>query len=207
MAEVTEHETHVPSTSLISHPEHHVRSERSQFHFGRRPRPLPKEIVFKPDLPFTRNYSLWFFGALSLLVSTSAFGYAWSATSAHDWVGRIIWSNPQNTIFTINLLSHLTGLFLDGLITRASDNLRWRLCCRRQGIKLLDFMTLSGSTSFWGLARVLVSLPSEKATARKGVVAMLRRNSYRLWSTVRYLSRYGLICTLKTNDQIITPCS
>lgn len=174
---------------LISDPPIHAELQLSNFHISRRPRPLPKEIVLKPDLPFAQNHFLWVLGALSFLVTMSAFGYAWSTTSAHNWVSRVIWGNPQNTIFTINLLSHLTGLFLDGLITRAFDNLRWRLCCRSQGIKLLDFMALAGSTSFLGLIRVLFGVGTRKRKSNNGIVKVLRRNSYRLWSALRYLFR------------------
>src|SRR5271170_7771110 len=105
-----------PSTSLregtITIPDFHSRNIAamtrgpSALHISRVGKSLPLQI-FNPDLSMSRNHSAWIFGVISIAITASAFGYAWSGSSTSDWVRRLIWGDPQYTIFTINLLSHV----------------------------------------------------------------------------------------------------
>jgi len=55
---------------------------------------------------------------------------------------KILWSNPQTTIFTVGLLSYLTVSLLDALIIKSCNILRWLLCSRVGGVSLVTFTSL-----------------------------------------------------------------
>ena len=156
----------------------------SHFHISQRGSPNSSQIILKNNLPFARNQSAWFMGLVSVLVTASTFGFAWNSSAPHAQF-RLIWENPQYTIFTINLLSHVTVLFLESLVSVACDNLRWSLCSRSIGMTLLDFIALAGSTSPLGLTQLLFARSAGETTVT-GFAERLRNISYRHWSAQRY---------------------
>jgi len=83
--------------------------------------------------------------------------YCWEATLRSRALERILWKNPQSTIFTINLLSLITIELLGVLISTACDNFRWKLS--KKGIGLLSFTALAGTTSWLGLFQLLFAKP------------------------------------------------
>jgi hypothetical protein len=112
---------------------------------------------------------------------------------------RILWNDPQITIFTINLLSHLTVLLMEEFIATANDNLRWKLCSRYGGISLIDFLALAGSTSFIGLIQLLFSPrravrdtsgpPRANAAGQSGL-------RFRFWTGQRLLTSFTALLTV-----------
>ena len=122
---------------------------------------------------------------MALAIAASTFGFAWSSSIPNADSGGLIWIKPQYTIFIINLLSQLTVIFLDNLLIVACDNLRWRLCTRSVGVKLLDFLALAGPTSPLGLVQLLFAGGPENTKAR-GLTDRFKQASYRHWSAQRY---------------------
>lgn len=70
------------------------------------------------------------------------FGIIYWAEALPAKIQKILWNNPQTTIFTVGLLSYLTVSLLDGLITESCNMLKWCLCARPEGVNLLTFTTL-----------------------------------------------------------------
>lgn len=133
--------------------------------------------------PFTWNYSAWGLATFSTVVAVFTVIYAWNATTVIQSLQRILWENPQTTILTINILSHITVLLLDVLISTSCENLRWMYCTRPNGLALLDFLALSGSTSVMGLFQILTAWPIIKSkTWRFKYPSGL---THRLWSATR----------------------
>ena len=79
--------------------------------------------------------------------------YCWEATLRSQALEGLLWKNPQNTIFTINVLSLITIELLGVLVSTACDNFRWKLS--QKGISLLSFTALAGTTSWLGLFQLL----------------------------------------------------
>lgn len=139
-------------------------------------------------LRFHRNYSAWSLLALGTTVTVFTLFYAWEASMPSNTFRALLWNNPQNTIFVINLLGHFSVLFLELLIVTACDNLRWSLS--RTGTSLLNFTSLTGSTSWLGLIQLLFS---RKPRTHVKKSFNFRNSSYRFWSAQRYTDLINLL--------------
>ena len=148
-------------------------------------RAVPSRIELKSNQRFHRNYSSWILAALSVTVNVSTVIYAWNASLSSSPLRRIMWNDPQKTIFTINLLSQVTVLLLSALSITACDNMRWRLCSRSTGMSLLSFIALAGSSSLHGLVQILFSRTTQKHTIDLKT-SWYGCASYRLWCTQRW---------------------
>lgn len=151
--------------------------------YGPEPR-FAENIQLETDLPLTRNYSAWTLAAITTILAIFTLLYAWDASIPVIRLTGLLWSDPQKTIFTINLSSYIVVLFLDSLVGAACDNLRWALCCKnRVGAGMLDFLALAGSTTTFGLVQLLFSR-KVKVDTNEGLTYW-RRTSFRVWSAQR----------------------
>ena len=145
------------------------------------PHPQSVEIHLKSIVPFNRNYSAWLSVAISTSIMLFTLFYTWNAS--FPFVRRILWQDPNTSIFTINILSHITLLWLESLIRISFDNMKWKLSCRRDGISPLEFAALAESTGPVGLIRLLFYRSAKKANS----VDSGRKLNYHFWSIQRYV--------------------
>jgi len=155
------------------------------------PEPHSEEkIQLEPNLRLSQNYPTWVLATITTITVLCTLLYAWGALI--PIIRGFLWGDPQKTIFTINLSSYITALFLDSLIGAACDNMRWALCCNGQvGASMLDFLALAGSTTTFGLVRLLFSRKVKLVADEDLGWTYWQRTSFRFWSAQRYVTTGG----------------
>ena len=142
---------------------------------GQQSPPVP-EIALTSDFTLLPNFSAWSLIAVSTTVTVFTFYYGWNASFSSTPSAKFLWNQPNNTVFTLNLLSYIATVLVSNLINIICDQLRWSKCCRGKGIPFLSFLALSSGTTFLGLVHFLFSpVPSNG-----------RRLEHRWWSLQRY---------------------
>jgi hypothetical protein len=135
------------------------------------------------SLRFVPDYKSW--GLIAAATASAVFAIIyWTTAVESDALRVVLWNSPSLTLFTIGALSLLTVSFLDTAVISACERLRWSMCSRPSGLRILDFIALSGSTSALGQVRLLTS-PRVKGEPGVRFVDKLRNLSFRLWSTQR----------------------
>ena len=114
----------------------------------------------------------------STLLAVFTVYYVWN--SAFDVIPylRLLWSSPERTIFTINLLSYCATVVISSLVSDTFDQVRWVKSCTKNGIDFLSFLALSPAISILGLCHLFLS-PTVPLLNSKFL-------SHRLWSLQRY---------------------
>ena len=74
-----------------------------------------------------RNYSDWILLALGTLVAIMTILYVWPASISLNSLRALLWSDPQTTIFVVNLLGLFGMISFNILIATACDTRRWNL--------------------------------------------------------------------------------
>lgn len=180
----------------------HIDAENvSEIYFPRFPHPPANADKNEPiqltSRQFKRNYPAVGLAVIAVMTAIFASLYSWEAAMPSHTLRAMLWDNPQNTIFTINLVSHFTMQFLEILITTACDNLRWEQS--RRGISLLDFTVLAGTTTWLGLLQVLFARCPRKDDEGNFWVN-LRQSSYRFWSIQRYIAINSSFMLIKADN-------
>jgi hypothetical protein len=135
------------------------------------------------SLRFVPDYKSWALIAAATASAVLAIIY-WTTAVESDALRVVLWNSPSLTLFTISALGLLTVSFLDTVVVAACERLRWSMCSRPSGLRILDFIALSGSTSTLGQFWLLTS-PRVKGEPGLRSVDKLRNVSFRLWSTQR----------------------
>lgn len=114
----------------------------------------------------------------STLLAAFTVYYIWN--SAFDVIPyvRLLWSSPERTIFTINLLSYCVTMVISSLVSDTFDQLRWIKSCTKNGIDFLSFLALSPAISVPGLCHLVLS-PTVPLLNSKFL-------NHRLWSLQLY---------------------
>ena len=142
-------------------------------------------IILTSRLSRVPNFSPWLLAACSIALTSFTVYYGWNASFSSSPSARFLWNQPDNTIFTVNVLSYLATILVSTLVTATCDQLRWTKCCAEQGMPFLTFLALSSATPVSGLLHLLLSpLPP--------LVSLLRSMGPRLWS----LQRYNLLLSI-----------
>jgi hypothetical protein len=136
-------------------------------------------VTLSSRLSRVPNFSPWLLAACSIAVTSFTVYYGWNASFSSTPSAHFLWNRPDNTIFTVNLLSYLATILVGTLVTATCDQLRWTKCCAKEGMPFLKFLALSSATPVSGLLHLLLSpLPP--------VFSLLRSMGPRLWSLQRY---------------------
>ena len=151
-----------------------------------------KDILLQSNVRFRRNYSTWALAVVSITFSMFTLVYAWNSSSDSPTLPHLLWSNPQRTIFTINLLYYVTSRVLNKLFLAGCDYLRWSLSCGG-GVSLSKFLALSPTISLLGLVQLLCSRSvgrhssqSENGSDTEDII-----DYFRLLPAFRYVSFFG----------------
>jgi hypothetical protein len=124
---------------------------------------------FKPGSQIPLTWLLWFSSCASFILTVYyAFGTSLLLNSP------IVTKSPSNTLLVIRVLSAATELLLVGLVAGCFERLKWMLVTSKNGVSILDFLTLSEGTGPAALFAI--------AFAR---VQSIQRS--RWWTLVRYL--------------------
>jgi len=154
-------------------------------------RPTESGIQIQPNIElisrFTRipSFSVWSHLASATVVASFTIYYAWNACFRINPRDTFLFNNPDNTIFTINLLSFMSTLLVKELIYISLDQLRWILCSRRR-LTVLEFLALSPATGTIGLVQLLAS-PVPHPLRHKNTIR------HRLWSLERLFHLTSLV--------------
>ena len=89
---------------------------------------------------------------------------------------RLLYSSSSHTIFTLSVLSGLTGVCLAATIAATYQRLQWILIARKGGVQCSKFLSLHPGTGVPGLLALAFG---------RGQPIL---NSTRLWSVIRLLS-------------------
>jgi len=122
--------------------------------------------------------------ALSVTVTSFTVYYSWNASFTSDPSSTFLWNQPDNTIFSINLLSYLSTVLVTNLIDITIDQVRWAKSGSPKGLSFLSFLALSPATPTTGLLHLLLS-PTPHLGPRLGSFTS-KRVMHRLWSFQRY---------------------
>jgi hypothetical protein len=146
--------------------------------------PRLPEIILTSRLTSLPSFSTWTMMALSVTVTSFTVYYSWNASFTSHPSSVFLWNQPDNTIFSINLLSYLSTVLVTKLINITCDQVRWAKSCNVKGLSFLSFLALSPATSANGLLHLLIS-PVPRLGLRFGSLT-LERIMHRLWSFQRY---------------------
>lgn len=159
-------------------------------------RPDPTQIFLKSDLRWSSNFVARIFALFVVILVTSTYGYSWNASNPNRRLQFLMWNNPSHTLLTINVMGQVTSAFLGIVLTIACESLRWKMCGGATGVKLLDFMALSGSISGTGLSRILFSsIPSKRK--REWISSLKRSLTSRFWSATRSFVHINILELMK----------
>ena len=110
----------------------------------------------RPLETLLRNQPLIFIKVLLACASVSfTVFFAYNSSLEIPVTERLIWTKPQNTILTINILSQVTLVLLSDLIMNSFECIRWAMICSKSGIPILTFLSLSSSTSLVGVLKII----------------------------------------------------
>lgn len=136
------------------------------------------ELTLTARLSLFPDLGIW---AVAVLLTAFAVYYSWNASLSSTPSTILLWNTPDNTVFTIGLLSYLSMLFVNYLITSTCDYVKWHRSCKGQGIPSLSFLALSSQTSICGLIHLLFSpFPSIKPSTFLSI-------GHRLWALQRFI--------------------
>lgn len=141
--------------------------------------PLP-EITLISQFTLIPNFSVLTVMALSITVTSFTVYYSWNASFTSNPSSTFLWNQPDNTIFSINLLSYISTVLVTKLIDATCDQMRWAKSSKTRGMKVLSFLALSPATSVTGLIHLLFS-PVPRVAA-----PIIESIGHRLWSFQRY---------------------
>jgi hypothetical protein len=138
---------------------------------------LTSRFQSHPDL------GIWSVSGLTIVLVCFAIYYSWNASLSSTPSALLLWNAPDNTIFTIGLLSYLSTLFVNYLITSVSDYVGRNRASTHDGIAFLNFLALSSQTSIWGLIHLIIS-PFPPIT--HGPFLSTSSIGHRLWALQRF---------------------
>jgi hypothetical protein len=141
-----------------------------------------KKIQLHSIVPFECGLMPWL--TLATASVTAIFSIYYISNSSKESF-RLLWTSSFNTLWTINVLSHVTFAALAVLVSVAFDSLRWKLCSQTRSLRMMDFLALSGNTGPFGLLKLLFAaiFRSRKGNSQK---RYYRIKSFRLWAAFRF---------------------
>jgi len=142
--------------------------------------PLPSKKLHLVSRRFSLNYELWL--AVIVTIGTSAFQLMfWNGVVSPRTVLALFKNiDPKWAIFVMALIGTIVTVLLNWLITATFEAMR--LSLREGGIALLDFISLSRSTSFLTLARFVVIRPWRICNGSRMKTV---RSRFRIYSLMR----------------------
>jgi hypothetical protein len=139
------------------------------------------EIPLTLQVKSAPNVFVWIWLTLTTVWTSFSVYYVWNAGVTSNPSPRFLWERPDYTIFTVGLLSFISTVLINKLISETCEQLRWNKCCKRNGMSFLSFLALSSGTSFERLVHLSLS-PFPPASFQR-----LRTIEHRIWSLQRYI--------------------
>lgn len=106
----------------------------------------------------------WLLGLLNLIFLVMTTLYA--AQTTFMFKKRIAFSSRSHAIFTLRALSELTGLLLAATIAATFERVQWLCVVQNNGVRLVDYIALQGSTGVIGLLALAAGRGVPKLTTR-----------------------------------------
>jgi hypothetical protein len=127
----------------------------------------------------TPNVFVWILLTVTTVWTSFAVYYVWNAGVSSNPSPKFLWERPDYTIFTVGLLSFISTLLINKLISETCEELKWKKCYKQKGMPFLSFLALSSATPFEGLVHLLFS-PFPRVSFQS-----LRSIQHRIWSLQR----------------------
>jgi hypothetical protein len=152
----------------------------------------PEELFRQLQGPLTSRLSKKRFTLLLALITCATviftIYFAYNSSLAIPRTQTLIFSQPQYTVLTVNILSQASMMLLAQLTDGAFDNVRWAFASSKRGAPAMNFFTLGTSATYVG--NLLVLYDGLKAhymnLAKEGTLAW--RWGGGVWSYQRHLS-------------------
>lgn len=139
--------------------------------------PLP-EMVLNSRMACRPNFGIASYVIVSISMTSFTIYYAWNASVRFYPSKRFMFTDPDHTIFMVNLLSYFSTVLVKVLIDITCDQVRWSKCNTKSSLSFLSFLALSSATGVAGLTHLLLS-PFPRLTSKGHL-------QHRLWSLQRY---------------------
>jgi len=126
------------------------------------PPPSTSELILRSRWPLTRKrHQLLLLTVVTALITCMCIFYAYNASISSEPLVHLLWNSSDTTIFTVNVFTQLSIVFLTELIMQVCENLRWsRVSNLDKGFPFLSFLALGRSTSMSGLYSLATSFPN-----------------------------------------------
>jgi hypothetical protein len=121
----------------------------------------------------------WILALLTMVWILFTIYFAYNSSMDQPKAPLLIFTNPQNTILTLTILSHVTVLLLEAMTSSALESVRWAFACSKDGISTFSFLGLSRATGILGVLNLLLE---------GGKDSFFKRDGHRFWGIQR-LSR------------------
>jgi len=127
----------------------------------------------------TRNFIwTWILTIVSTVWVLFTVYFAYNCTLEKPLSTWLIFPGPDNTILTLNVLSHGTIFLLRELASSVFEAVRWAFASSKEGISAFSFLGMSRATSPLGV----LNLMARSATSR-----WFAKDGHRMWGLQRYV--------------------
>jgi hypothetical protein len=183
-----ENDSRFPSVRqrTLSSPASFSRLKLDGQHHDERQIPLfQAEQVTNFEAPLLDNIWIWLQAVLTCAAVAFTIYFAYNCSLEIPQSQTLIFSQPGNTILTLNILSQITILFLAQLTNSVFESVRWAFVCSQGGMPALSFLALGSSTPYYGVLKALLSgLKAFISNPRR--YSVMSRDSPGVWGTQRF---------------------